>query len=334
MDEQYIWAWMFALLAVVLVVAAVRERMRAKQRQVEQLRQNWGQVPEREYTSEELESISHYARNHQNGRFMIDDITWNDLDMERVYMLLNNTCSACGEEYLYAMLRLPEFQPETLEERERVIEFFRNHAKERENVQKGLLQAGKVSGRSVSDYLQALTEIPIRSRARYFACFLLAVASIVCLLVKPAEGVGLFVAAVFVNISVHTVEGNKVEIYLKCLGCMLRILKSSEALGKEKIPELEQYLKCLRENEKKLHGIRKKCVTLVTTKGTEGDFMSVLYSYINSFFMLDLIQFYSVLKEMQRKREELEKLTETLGILDAMIAAASYREYLPYYCIP
>ncbi len=45
MDEQYIWAWMFALLAVVLVVAAVRERMRAKQRQVEQLRQNWGQVP-------------------------------------------------------------------------------------------------------------------------------------------------------------------------------------------------------------------------------------------------------------------------------------------------
>lgn len=97
MDEQYIWAWMFALLAVVLVVAAVRERMRAKQRQVEQLRQNWGQVPEREYTSEELESISHYARNHQNGRFMIDDITWNDLDMERVYMLLNNTCSACGE---------------------------------------------------------------------------------------------------------------------------------------------------------------------------------------------------------------------------------------------
>lgn len=267
MDEQYIWAWMFALLAVVLVVAAVRERMRAKQRQVEQLRQNWGQVPEREYTSEELESISHYARNHQNGRFMIDDITWNDLDMERVYMLLNNTCSACGEEYLYAMLRLPEFQPETLEERERVIEFFRNHAKERENVQKGLLQAGKVSGRSVSDYLQALTEIPIRSRARYFACFLLAVASIVCLLVKPAAGVGLFVAAVIVNISVHTVEGNKVEIYLKCLGCMLRILKSSEALGKEKIPELEQYLKCLRENEKKLHGIRKKCVTLVTTNG-------------------------------------------------------------------
>ena len=135
MDEQYIWAWIFALLAVVLVIVVVRERMRAKQRQVEQLRQNWGQVPEREYTSEELESISHYARNHQNGRFMIDDITWNDLDMERVYMLLNNTCSACGEEYLYAMLRLPEFQPETLEERERVIEFFRNHAKERENVQ-------------------------------------------------------------------------------------------------------------------------------------------------------------------------------------------------------
>lgn len=334
MEEQYLWTIVCAVFVVILVGIAVRDRIQSRNRQITKLRQRWGKVPEQEYTSEELKSISHYAANHQNGRFMIDDITWNDLDLERIFLLLNNTCSSCGEEYLYAVLRLPEFREETLLERERLIEFFRGHQAERETVQQGLLQVGKISGLSISDYIKALSEIPVRSRAKYFACFLLAVASIVCLLVKPAVGVGLLVAAVIVNISVHTMEANKIEVYLKCLMCLIRVLHASEKLGKEKIPELEEYLSRLRTNERKLHSVRKKSVTLVTAKGTEGDIAGVLYSYINSFFMLDFIQFYSILRVLRQNQQELETLTETLGILDTMIAVASYREYLPYYCIP
>lgn len=334
MEEQYIWAWICGLLVLIFVALAVRESMQSKKRQTVKLRQRWGRVPQQEYTSEELKSISHYAEIHQNGRFMIDDITWNDLDMERVFMLLNNTCSSCGEEYLYALLRLPEFQTKNLDERERLIEFFRHHQAERETVQHGLLRVGKINGLSISDYIGALSEIPARSRARYFACFLLAVASIVCLIVKPAVGVALLVAAVVINISIHTMEGNEIEAYLKCLMCLIRVLHASEKLGKEKIPELEDYLMRLRENEKKLHSIRKKCITLVNAKGTEGDIMSVIYTYINAFFVLDFIQFYSILKDLQNRQKELETLTETLGILDAMIAIASYREYLPYYTVP
>ena len=129
-------------------------------------------------------------------------------------------------------------------------------------------------------------------------------------------------------------EANKIEVYLKCLMCLIRVLHASEKLGKEKIPELEEYLSRLRTNERKLHSVRKKSVTLVTAKGTEGDIAGVLYSYINSFFMLDFIQFYSILRVLRQNQQELETLTETLGILDTMIAVASYREYLPYYCIP
>lgn len=334
MTEQSIW-WMIILIIIgILVVVAIRERILAGKNEIKRLRQTWGAAPDREYTAEELESIGRYAENHRNGRFMIDDITWNDLDMERVFMLLNRTCSSCGEEYLYAMLRFPEFSRKNLEERERVIEFFRGHGRERESVQKKLLLIGKISGRSISDYIRALSEIPCRNTGRYFACCMLAVLSIILLFVMPAAGVGLFIGAVVINISVHTVEGNKVETYLKCLMCMIRILKASEKMGKENIPELDGYLQRIRENEKKLHSIRKKSITLVNSKGTDGDIMSVLYSYINSFFMLDFIQFYSILKHLRNRQEELEQLTADLGFLDALIAAASYREYLPYYCVP
>lgn len=334
MQEQYIWSWIILAVIGILIAVGVRERIRTKKIRMERLRQMWGTVPEREYTSEELASIGRYAQNHQNGRFMVDDITWNDLDMERVFMLLNQTCSSCGEELLYAMLRLPEFSREVLEERERVIEFFRSHRKERETVQTKLCLIGKISGLSISDYIRALKDIPVRSRGRYFACFFLAVLSLVMLVLKPAVGAGLFIAAVVINITVHTMDGSKIETYLKCLMCLIRILNASEKLGRERIPELENYLQRIRENEKKLHSIRKKSMTLVNNKGTDGDIMSVLYSYINSFFMLDFIQFYSILKAFRQNEKELEKLTEDLGCLDALTAVASYREYLPYYCIP
>lgn len=55
---------------------------------------------------------------------MIDEITWNDLDMDRIFMLMNQTVSSAGEDYLYAMLHRPEFSEERLKERERLFCFF------------------------------------------------------------------------------------------------------------------------------------------------------------------------------------------------------------------
>ena len=73
------------------------------------LRQAWGDIPEEEYTSEKFESIKKYYLSIQDKNRDIDDITYNDLDLKQIYMLMNNTGSAIGEEYLYALLRKPVF---------------------------------------------------------------------------------------------------------------------------------------------------------------------------------------------------------------------------------
>lgn len=62
------------------------------------------QVPEREYSPDDLERISHYFRRKESAGFCIDDITWNDLDMDRVFMQMNQTVSSPGEDVLYDML--------------------------------------------------------------------------------------------------------------------------------------------------------------------------------------------------------------------------------------
>ena len=46
-------------------------------------------MPERTYSSEKMEMISHYFRNRGMEGTYIDDITWNDLDMDRIFMMIN-----------------------------------------------------------------------------------------------------------------------------------------------------------------------------------------------------------------------------------------------------
>ena len=53
----------------------------------------------------EIESIAEfYLSTGGSGGGGIDDITWNDLDMDDVFDRLNTCQSSVGEEYLYALL--------------------------------------------------------------------------------------------------------------------------------------------------------------------------------------------------------------------------------------
>ena len=64
----------------------------------------WGQIPEHSYTQEKFAAIKEYYLANK-GEFDVDAITWNDVEMDTIFMLINNTNSSMGEDYLYAMLR-------------------------------------------------------------------------------------------------------------------------------------------------------------------------------------------------------------------------------------
>ena len=103
-----------SVLAVLLIFYSVmsasrRANLLNRRRKIER---EWGNVPDREYISGELENIARYYQNklkrQEEKSHVIDDITWNDLDMDRVFCMLNRTYSSVGQEYLYYMLRTPE----------------------------------------------------------------------------------------------------------------------------------------------------------------------------------------------------------------------------------
>ena len=124
------------------------EKRKGRRLFLEKMMASWGKIPQREYSYEELDHISQFFRQREKEGFYIDDITWNDLDMDRIYALINQSVSPVGDECLYDLLRKPVFREEELKERERLLEFFKIREKERHRIQAllaGIRKPGNVS---------------------------------------------------------------------------------------------------------------------------------------------------------------------------------------------
>ena len=130
----------FILIFAVIILAAammiMQENRRQKNKFIKRIRQSWGRKPDTACSAEEYESISHYFKNElfEPNTYWVDDITWNDCDMDRLFKSAAATMSSPGDSVLYAWLRKPSFDVKELRERERLIEFIRSDEKTREKL--------------------------------------------------------------------------------------------------------------------------------------------------------------------------------------------------------
>lgn len=102
-----------------------------------------------------LEKKAEESQKHE----FVDDITWNDLDMDEVYQVWNHTRTSIGEEYLYAALRRPIASDTEMEERERVITYLLENTQERMYLQEALAEIGKLERMSVYDHLELIQDM-------------------------------------------------------------------------------------------------------------------------------------------------------------------------------
>lgn len=321
------------IIVIVIGYSTIKNNKNIKKYKEMRLRESWGKYSEQEYSSEGMESIARYADRICGDRFFVDDITWNDLNMEDLFKAINQTVSSCGEDYLYAMLRIPEYDDSVLTKRNRLMHFFGEHEKERIQVQHVLLEIGKFKDNSIVDYINRMNQVEKKSIVLYVICAVLSLCSIASLFIVPLIGMFFFIGMTFVSIYIHHTQSRKMEPYFRSFSCILRLLNASKKMEKIEAAELRVYRKRIAESAAPLMKLRKR-VRLFTNSAAYDDWITILLSYINSYFMLDFIVFYLSVDLCAEHQEQLEALIENFGILDSAIAVASYRAALPYYCEP
>lgn len=71
--QVILWA---AGIVVLFIILMAWNNHKWKKAQKNRIKRIFGKIPEREYSPDDLERISHYFRRKENGKFYIDDITW------------------------------------------------------------------------------------------------------------------------------------------------------------------------------------------------------------------------------------------------------------------
>ena len=100
--------------AMVFSVSNIKRNREIKKR----IERNCGVEVEEKYKEDDLKTIAEYFNNKkdaQESKFFIDEITWNDLNMDSIFKKINTTESSPGEQYLYNILREPLFNEITFD---------------------------------------------------------------------------------------------------------------------------------------------------------------------------------------------------------------------------
>lgn len=321
---------------VIFAYTAITSKKNAVARMKRKIREQWGKYSEREYDQKEYDKICYYylkkAGRLNDDSSIIDDITWNDLDMDSIFMAMNTTWSSAGEEYLYKMLRMPEQSEEKLKENDRLVNFFRDNEEVRNKIQEIFYSMGRTKSISLMEFVDRLYDVEEKSNAKDYILDILLLLSIVSFAFSPVFGIIAFVVMISVNVFTYYSRKAEIESYFICFRYLVYMQECAEKLVKLDIKELSDYNDKLINAGKKLMPVRKGAFLL--SSGVNGSASEMVMEYLRMITHVDLIKFNSMLKTVKKSGDDIEEMFSVLGKTEAMIAVASFRESLSYYCIP
>ncbi len=113
--NELLYFGLIALVSVLLVGwRGLAEQKKRRALAEKWIREEYGSAPLQNRGRDEAAVTGSYL--HGSPSFFLDDITWNDLDMELVFRRMNYARSSAGAGELYRMLRCPVMEEEMLRE--------------------------------------------------------------------------------------------------------------------------------------------------------------------------------------------------------------------------
>lgn len=283
------------------------------------LRKKWGSSEPTEINPAEIGNYFGHAASSQGSKQIVDDRTWADLDMDLVFSRINHTLTVPGEQVLYALLRTPVFSRKPLVERSEIIGHFIKDQEKREQIQIALSKLGKIGGRFAVDLLWV--EPPARNKLAFIYPWLLLLVPVFVisgLLGHHFGWIGLIALSV-VNGVIHYRTKRKFSEDLPSIRYLGRLIKCARRLSGYRDPFLEAQISRLKAALEKVSSVGFKAAVLSLGES------NALFEYLNIIFLIEVRAFHSYLKLMGKYASELRTIFETIGFLDSMAAAASYK---------
>jgi len=311
-----------------LIYLSVRQYQRfIKAKLIANFREKWGIADSGLRNFSELDEHFKKIQAGERNKYALDDRTWNDLDMNSIFVQIDRTMTIPGEQTLYSLLRQPLLDTEELKKRNRVINLFSQNQEIREKYQLALSKLGKKE--DVYD-LDILWEDPPPMNNYAFLYIILIILIPIFVLLGVFNysfawfGLG---ATLLCNMFIHSRTKGKIIEHLSSLRYLGKLIRCAKNLTAIEHPVLDVYLEEIENTLAKVSYISKKTSLL----GREADLIS---EYSSILFLTEVRAFYSVLSALDKFQKELGQLYTAVGFKDAMVSIASYRAGLKSYVEP
>ncbi|MFL0245933.1 MutS-related protein [Candidatus Clostridium stratigraminis] len=317
----------FTLIIPLGILALYFRRKMLKYKALYSIKNSWGNKDIRKRKFEDIKKLYEYMKKESEDAFFIDDQTWDDLTMNKIFEEIDRTFSAAGEQILYFMLRNPKFNDKELTKRKLLLKFFKENKELREKILVELYYLGRQTKNRITDLLWG--ELPKKSWVSIFFNFM-ALLPIIILLLIPFMGIkiGIYIVVVFIiNMYISYKFRNEISAHVEAMSYLSAVVNTGKKLCEISSGELSDYTEGLKSNLK--HIKASKSASLLGSINAD-----VILQYFNILFLIKERSFFKVIGELTKYKREMQNVYIAIGEIDALISIASYREGLTFYVEP
>ena len=292
------------------------------------IKAEYGKKPEWKLDERDYASMKKYYQQKKTDEPTIDDITFNDLNMDEIFKQVKNTQSSIGDEYSYDFFRRQK-NPD-LTHFEAAVQCMSEQAEAREKLQFAFYRIGRKTNNQLVELLLEPSKFPKIAMMPIIFVTVVGIGSLIWLAVDIDYGILAVCMSFCVGLILFSIVLRKIYQAFEALGMFTRMVRAAKVMVKLELPAFKEETDQLRKNLKVFKNITGLADYIVQISGSSNSLMMIITSY----FSLYGYAYFIMVKLFQKYRSEALKLYETIGYIELCISIASYRESLPYYCLP
>lgn len=254
--------------------------------------------------------------------YTIDDDTWSDMDMDRVYEKLDRTYSTPGESVLYYMLRNPLKDEERLKKRDKLIEVLKNDSNLREKL---LCVFFELSTDVKNTFLDMIESELVVNKFKYYLYTLLGkvvpIISIILIILFREKYALMIMASSSLNMFINFRERETIKsrgiVYLR------DIIKASKKISNIKNNDIKEYIDNIKGNLKEVKDIDRSTLFIGIINMWQG-----FFEVISTLFLIEECAYYKISGVLKEKKKYIMNIFYTVGELEAILAISGYQKNL------
>ncbi|MBU3145441.1 DNA mismatch repair protein MutS [Clostridium sp. CF012] len=269
-----------------------------------------------------FEKIRKFFDMSEKTDYTLDNQTWSDLDMNKVYEKLDRAYSSSGEAALYSMLRNPLMAEEGLKERGKLIQIFKEDNKLRENLQCIFFNLNNDFKNGFLDMIE--NDLTINKTKYYIYTVLGKILPLITILISifvNAKFMIVMVGLSSINMAINTKEVRAIKsngiFYLRK---NIVAAKKIASFDNKDIIYYKDKITCLL---KSIKGIDRSTRLIGIINMWAG-----LFESISVIFLLEETAYYSISDKIKEEKEVLMDLYYIVGELEALISISGYEREL------